>query len=332
MIHSAGACGIPLPLTQTEICVSETTKWLQEHVALHREQPFLLSVNFDKPHFPFKAPVKYLRHYQDQTTPFECSDEYIANSVPFVRRAAETFGCGWGKDDQTKALEGYCACIEWVDDAIGRILDSLEYLGLREDTVIVYASDHGELAGQYGSWNKTLFFDASSKVPLIFNWPGRIPVGQRDHLTGLIDLFPTFCDLADVESPDDCDGESLTSSFSGESDMCQRMIFSESAFLGAPAHAGCMIRKDNWKYNYYLDGAEELYDMENDSLEVRNVAGDKKLANIKRELKKILVQFWMPECHSQRISHTNKAMRHKHCYEFSNQFVSKDGTMFDARP
>ena len=285
-LSNAGISGIPLPLTQTEICVSETAKWLQEHVALHAEEPFMLSVNFDKPHFPMRAPEKFLRRYRGKFQPLDITKEFLVSQVPFAQRAVTVFG-GFDREATVNQLESYCACIEWVDDAIGRVLETLDYLGLRENTVVIYSSDHGELAGEYGAWNKTLFFDASNKVPLIINQPGKSAAGRSPELVGLLDLFPTCCEIAGANIPASCDGESLMPILAKDGAWTRDAIFSESAFLGFTELAGCMIRVGKWKYNHYLDGTEELYDMEQDPGEQNNRAEDQELKTIKQELKKV---------------------------------------------
>ncbi|MEI6579018.1 MAG: sulfatase-like hydrolase/transferase [Eubacteriales bacterium] len=278
VIGNSGATGIPLPLTQTEICVSETAKWLQTHAAQKDSRPFMLSVNFDKPHFPIRAPKKYFEKYKGKVRIPEFYPDYIEKyAVPFVKKAFEVNGAwehyGKDRDIHERALAAYYACIEWVDNAIGRILQVLEYLELADDTIIIYASDHGEMAGEKGAWQKTVFFDASSKVPFIMRWPSKFPAGQRrKEPVGLIDLFPTLCDFAGIPAPKECDGISLKPLLFGDETIERKAIFCESVVLKVPEYAGCMIRNEKWKYSYYLDGTEELYDMKNDPGELNNLA------------------------------------------------------------
>ncbi|MCL5269448.1 MAG: sulfatase-like hydrolase/transferase, partial [bacterium] len=258
LLGNAGPTGIPLPLTQTEICVAEAAKWLQTHVDLRPAQPFCLSLHFDKPHFPVRCPAQYFAHYDGRVRPPDVPPDYAARAVPFVRRAMETFG--FKGEDGARYLAAYFGCIEWVDDAIGRVLAVLDYLGLADDTLVIYTSDHGDLCGEKGAWNKTLFFDSSARVPLLCRWPGKIPAGHRlGDLVGLIDLFPTLCDAAGVPAPATCEGLSLLPLLRGTGPLPRARIFSESAFLLAPTECGCMVRRDRWKYCLYLDGAEELY-------------------------------------------------------------------------
>lgn len=337
VLGNSGAAGIPLPLTQTEICVSEATKWLQAHVAQNNAQPFMLSVNFDKPHFPLRAPGRYVKKYAGKVSLPNYPEDYITSSaVPFVKKAIEVNGAWahYGKDREVheRALAAYYACVEWVDNAIGRILQVLEYLDLADDTIIIYASDHGEMAGEKGAWQKTVFFDASAKVPLIMRWADNFSNGNLcKEPVGLIDLFPTLCDFAQIPVPQVCDGISLKPLLLGDGTIERKAIFSESVVLKVPEYAGCMMRTDKWKYCYYLDGTAELYDMEKDPKEWNNLAKVYYYADIVKEMNAQLLKFWKP---SEQIARYNDAPRvaaEKHFYPFSNQFVV-DSTIVDARP
>ena len=331
LVGNSGPTEIPLPMTQTEICVSEASKWLQTHVDLQKEQPFFLSVNFDKPHFPVRPPKRFYDNYKDKIKISETPDDYYQKTVPFVQKAIKHFG--FKGEDGENYLASYYGCIEWVDDAVGRILDTLEYLKLKENTLVIYSSDHGDLCGDKGAWNKTLFFDSSTKVPLIIRWPDKISSGMAsDMLVGLIDLFPTICDSCQISIPDICEGVSLTPLFEGKDDISRKCIFSESAFLCDPTESGCMIRQENWKYNYYLDNTEELYDLVNDPEEWNNLAQLSEYKDLVKSLKEKIIKFWKPEMQLERIKNTPKTRRGKYFYEFSNQFILGDGKVANARP
>ena len=331
LVANAGPTGIPLPLTQTEICVAESTKWLQAHVDLHRDQPFLLSVHFDKPHFPVRPPARYFANYEGRVRVPEVLEGYREGAVPFVRKAIDRFGCS-GQDGD-RYLAAYYGCIEWIDDAIGRLLHTLKYLGLADDTVVIYTSDHGDLCGEKGAWNKTLFFDSSSRVPLVVRYPGVVKPGALDTgLVGLVDLFPTICDAAGVGAPETCEGVSLLPSLRGTRRPAGRRVFSESAFLGEPEDCGCMVRTGKWKYACYLDGSRELYDMEADPGEWNNLAAEPSAKDVVESLDADVRAFWVPELHPRRLATTPRASREKHFYEFSNQFVTGDGVVFNGRP
>jgi choline-sulfatase len=331
LVGNAGPTGIPLPLTQTEICVAEASKWLQTHIDMRADQPFFLSVNFDKPHFPVRCPAPYFAHYEGRLHVPDCPEDYYERAVPFVQKAIERFG--FHNQDGDRFLQAYYGCVEWVDDAIGRLLHVLEYLNLADNTIVIYASDHGDLCGEKGAWNKTLFFDSSTKVPLIVRCPSLFPGGKGiQDLVGLIDLFPTICEAARIPVPVSCEGTSLLPVLKGSGLFPQSQIFCESAFLGEPTVSGCMIRKGQWKYAYYLDGSQELYDLAADPDEWNNLAIGSSAKHIVDTLYAEVRAFWEPETYLNRLATTPRARREKHFYEFSNQFILGDGIVANARP
>jgi len=335
----AGPSGIPIQLTQTELCVSESTRWLSEHVALHRDQPFLLAVHFDKPHFPINPPRHLFEKYMDLVSlsehwEGEHGPDHLSRLTPFVRSNFVDEGYyDAPRDQHRKALAAYYGCVEWVDDAMKRVLDVVSYLGLGDDTAVVYASDHGEMASAHGAWQKMVFYEESVRVPLIIRHPDQQTSGRAVTApVALIDLFPTFCDIAGAPIPESCEGISLAPTLLEGTEITGRdAVFSESVLIGKPAQAGCMIRYRKWKYALYLDGTEELYDLENDPGEHDNRSTRPGDAPI-REMRKRIEDFWRPDEQIARYEGHARMRREKHFYPYSNQFVGAAGTVFDARP
>ncbi len=337
VVAAAGPSGIPLALTQTEICVAEAAKWLQTHVALETAQPFCLSVHFDKPHFPLCPPASYFEKYAGRVTLPEVPAGQSEREVSFVRAAFRNNGEPDPSRTQCtaheRALAAYYGCVEWVDDAVGRVLAVLDYLGLAENTLVIYSSDHGEMAGHRGAWQKTVFFEPSARVPLLMRWPGVIAAGRTvDDPVGLIDLFPTFCELAGVAIPPECEGVSLAALLRAGAPLGRDAIFCESVVLREPEHAGAMIRTARWKYACYLDGGEELYDLAADPAELRNLAVEPTTRATCDVLHTRLIEFWRPEQQLERYRAHPRVPQQKHFYPYSNQFLLDDGRMVDARP
>lgn len=358
----AGPSRIPLRLTQTEITTAEATKFLQAHVARHPDQPFLLSVHYDKPHFPINPPERLFRKYESAVALSEHwygehGDDHLARLTPFVRENFTDEGYYHvDAEHHRRALAAYYGCVEWIDENIGQLLDVLDYLGLAENTVVIYTADHGEMASAHGAWQKMVFYEESARVPLVIRRPnfrehpgsttrhGSPP--RRGEPVGLIDLFPTICELAGAEAggsaPADLDGESLVPLLDGSVPRAfsRTDIFSESVLINKPNHAGCMVRRDRWKYVLYLDDVEELYDLESDPGETRNLAAARPdeadtadaAREIRDELRRAVEEFWEPAKQRARYDRTPRMPREKHFYEFSNQFILGDGSVVDARP
>ena len=337
VLGHSGPSEMPIELTQTEICVSEACKWLQLHKSGGSEQPFMLSVHFDKPHFPIKPPQKYNKKYKGRLSLPEEGEDLSKSSIPFIREgiAHNETGHHYGKDYdiQLRALEAYYGCVEWIDDAAGRIIEVLDYLGYKDDTLVIYSSDHGEMGGEHGTWQKTLFFEASSRVPMIIRWPGIINPGtETDEILGLIDLFPTICESAGIEIPDSCEGLSLIPLLAEGRSIEREGIFCESAVLRATEIAGCMYRNGDWKYCYYIDGSEELYNLTEDPGELKNLAKNDSFIAEVIKFRKIVKDFWKPEYYAERLARTPIMSKEKHFYEFSNQFTTGEGRVLDGRP
>ncbi|MCL2832627.1 MAG: sulfatase-like hydrolase/transferase [Treponema sp.] len=344
IVADSGPSGIPLPMTQTELCVAEASKWLQVHAGKEPEIPFFLSVNFEKPHFPINPPKNYFDHYKDKVSIQKDLEDYLEKSaVPFVKNAARNNGVinhRYHHDLILKTLAAYCGCVEWVDNAVGRIVDVLDYLGLKDDTVVIYTTDHGEMAYERGFWQKTVFFDSSARIPFIFRCPSRFSPGRTQaDLAGIIDLLPTMCDLAGIKlEPEydgvsiNADGVSLADALVGGRPLDRRDLFCESTVLKEPEHSGCMLRTGKWKYNHYLDNGDELYDMEADTRELNNLVNDPAHASISKDLRSRVISFWEPEKQLDRYNKTPMMSNEKHFNFYANQFMLGDGFVVDARP
>ncbi len=334
ILKDAGPSGIPLAMTQTEICVAEAAKWLQGWTA-QPDAPFFLAVQFDKPHFPINPPAEYYDRFAGRID-LPVHDKNSLKSAPaFVQAAMARSGTAHHSGDtdvSLRALAAYFGCVEWVDDAVGRLLAVLDYLDLSRDTIVVYASDHGEMAAQRGMWQKTVFYEDSARVPLIMRWPGQAEPGLRSNAAvGLIDLYPTLCAAAGITPPDDLEGIDISPALTGKP-LARRDLFCESVVLHQPEHAGCMLRRDQWKYALYLDGTEELYDLSADPDEWNDLSGDPATEALRDDFRAAVRQFWQPEAFPARYAATPRMPQEKHFYPYSNQFLTGDGRMFDARP
>ncbi len=335
ILADAGPSGIPISLTQTEICVAEASRWLQSWVSQNSGSPFFLSVHFDKPHFPINPPQQHFDALAGHVALPDYPQDWLDKASPFVSSAVRYCSTSRHRHDSEvnlRALTAYYGCVEWVDDAIGRILDTLGYLGLDDNTIVVYASDHGEMAARRGMWQKSVFFEDSARVPLIIRAPGACSPGLRSsQLVGLIDLYPTLCKSAGIAMPAHLDGVDLGPALRNGS-LARSELFCETSILKHPDQAGCMLRREQWKYCLYLDGYEELYDMTEDPGEWLNLALLNEYQDLCRDLRERVVTFFQPEQFAERYARTPRMPQEKHFYPFSNQFMGGNGVIFDARP
>jgi choline-sulfatase len=190
------------------------------------------------------------------------------------------------------------------------------------------------MASEKGAWQKSVFYDQSVKVPMIFSWPGHIRENSiTNELVGLIDLMPTFAEYGQcLEGCADKEGLSLKALLEQGAPLGRTEIFAESVVLKVPEHAGCMMRTQRFKYNYYLVGRHELYDMENDPNELNNVIDDSSYASTAAMMKARIETFWKPDQQWDRYHACPRVAREKHFHLSANQFVSSDGVIIEAFP
>ena len=195
-----------------------------------------------------------------------------------------------GARDARTLIAAYYAMIKLIDDQLGRILAALDETGLRENTVIIFTSDHGEALGDHGLIQKGCrFFDGLTRVPLIWSWRGHIEAGRRhETLVELTDIAPTLLDLIGLPIPNYCVGRSLLPLLRGEADPNPRE-FVRCEFIDAldmPDHTrATMFFDGRHKLNvYHNHGLGELYDMRDDPGEFENLWDSGAHQSLKAEL------------------------------------------------
>ena len=214
----------------------------------------------------------------------------------------------------------YYGSITHIDDEVGATLKKLESLGLADNTIVVFVSDHGDQMLEHGMMGKNVFFEGSVRVPFMIRYPGRIKPGLYDELVESIDLLPTFFDCCRLESPYHAHGRSLMPLL-GESDVdyvARDCVFSENIMpevfakvhnfvkgkgvFGVRHPDAKMVRTRRWKYNYYPSGHEELFDLENDPGEFTNLAGDPVHDAIRNEMHGRMVDWLITATETDQIA------------------------------
>lgn len=260
------------------------------------EQPWALCASFIAPHFPFVVPEKYYNLYPvDQIDLPTIADGHLDGQHPVIRRMREAFGLvDYPERVVRRARAGYYGLISYLDEKIGRLLDVLDETGQAENTLVVYTSDHGEMAGEHGMWRKSNFYEQSARVPLQLRWPGRIPTGQRvTGVVSLVDLVATLRQTADAPDVGECDGESLLDLACGRADTWKDEAFCEY-FAHGVTKPMAMLRRGRYKLNYYLDHPPELYDLHTDPGEFTDLAHDRSYRRVVDQLRTRLLEHWDP--------------------------------------
>lgn len=241
-------------------------------------QPFFLAAGFKKPHLPFNAPQKYWDWYPRESI-------NLADN-PFRPKGAPDVALhNWGElrayfgipkqgplpDEMARTLiHGYYACVSYTDAQIGRVINELERLGLRENTIIVLWGDHGWQLGEHGLWCKHCNFETSLHSPLIVSAPGLKENIQTSALTEFVDIYPSLCELAGLPLPHHLEGTSFVPLMKNPDRPWKTAALSRY-------RDGDSIRTDRHRYTEYTNDQGEvigrmLYDHQVDSMENVNIA------------------------------------------------------------
>lgn len=231
-------------------------------------QPLLLKVSLLQPHYPYLTSEEKFNYYLNRVVPYEEGKTF---NHPFLSKKKVKPGVDVTFRDLRRATAAYYGMIETIDELFGRVLRALEQVGQHlDDWVIIYTSDHGEMLGEHGIWEKQKFFEASARVPLIIRYPKRFTGGQVvTRNVNLCDLFATLCDLCGVSAPDDLDSRSVVPLMEGDA------VGWDDESVSQYGATNLMIKQGQLKYQYYGDNIPEvLFDLERDPAESINFAGE----------------------------------------------------------
>lgn len=250
----------PEELTHTAFVADQTSEFIRQS----GNEPFFCIAGFYAPHAPINPPQRFL-------------DLYDTSAMPLPERNPGENWKGHSEDHWRSVKAHYYALISHIDDQIGRILKALEESGKAEDTIVVFTSDHGENLGDHGRVGKCLWYDSSTRVPLIVRYPNGIPKGmQTNSLTEAVDLAPSLLDWCGIQKPPSMQGKSFRSILEGKAEIGEQR---SSVFF----ELGRKVNK-NWKaiktkdilYCREGSGEEHLYDLQTDPHQLKDLATDPK--------------------------------------------------------
>ncbi|MDP2886168.1 MAG: sulfatase [Ignavibacteria bacterium] len=297
------------------------------------DRPFFFAVGFSKPHLPFVTPKKYWDLYKRDEMPVAAFQQKARNGPDLAyHRASELYaysdilplasfsdqrggGLDIPLDKQKELIHGYYAATSYADAQIGILLDALDSLGLRKNTIIVLWGDHGWHLGDHNLWCKHTNFEQATHSPLLISAPWIKP-SKTTSLTEFIDVYPTICDLAGVSIPAILDGKSLVpvmknpkrkvkefavSQYPRTNDKLEteRLGYSNGQFMGysirTDRYRYTMWMKDSFRsdrpFNNDLVVAGELYDYEKDPNETVNVIDEKEYTSVSRDMRERMLRF-----------------------------------------
>lgn len=275
-----------------------------EFLHQNRNRPFCLWSSFFMPHTPLVPMQQYFDRYTDKplTLPKRSEHELENGFEGNLIRAKER---GWyAQTDQElgRSIAAYYGNISQMDACVGRVYDTLRELGLDRNTVVVYTSDHGEMAGAHRLWTKHNMFEQSVAVPLLMSLPDRTSSRVARHeLIEQVDLFPTLAELCGHAAPKELPGRSFVPLIRNqryesrefaysEYYFCRSVFTRDNRYVGKPPIL--MVRTKEWKLNYLPWSRSELYDMGKDPGEFQNRIDDPGCSGVAKELTAIAERMY----------------------------------------
>lgn len=276
--------GIDVPDAKTED--GQTVAWAADFLSQRQKKPFFLAVGLYKPHSPWYVPSPYFdeRPVREVSVPDVRADDL--DDVPAFAKDHVKPGSYHDLITEKKlwkdAVRAYLANITFCDAMLGRLLDALEKSGHAKDTVVVFTSDHGWYLGEKQMWHKGKLWEEGTHIPLTIYAPGLTqPDSVSAQPVSLIDLYPTFCDLARLKKPAHLDGDSLLPLLKDPATPREKPAITA---MGGGEKVSYAARDARWRYIRYADGSEELYDHDADPHEWTNLAAQPDTAEIRAHL------------------------------------------------
>jgi len=273
------------------------------------EKPLFMTIGLYGPHCPFVCPKDLFDYYYDILRSPSCPEDFLGTAHPAVRKwFANRDMLEFEKDEVRRSRAAYYGLVEINDRHVGTIIDQAKaYLDL-ENTVIIYASDHGDMIGHNGLFWKTNFYEGSARVPVIVSQPGRIAKGRViTHPTSLLDFPATLIDIAGASQLPETDGESWYSDLISETYQHRdRAVISMLGDVKGD-NPSAMIRKGNWKLvRHYGYDDVQLFDLEKDPAEQNDLGKNDNFCEIRRQLDAELTEYWQGNLVAGIIDQANK--------------------------
>jgi arylsulfatase A-like enzyme len=268
-------------------------EYIADFLKQKHDKPFFAAYGCFRPHTPWFAPKEFFDLYPLDEIVLPDAPEGDLDDVPPIGRDVAYQG-DYHTFEQIKELglwkeyvRGYLACISFADACVGRVLDALEKSPYRDNTIVVLWSDHGWHLGEKEHWHKFTLWERGTRTPLIIKAPGVTPEGKRTaDVTNLVDLYPTMVELCGLPPFSQVEGESLVPVLKNPD-----LDRNRTTVMSLPWHKDCHAIVDNrFRYIRYSDGTEELYDHKNDRTEFTNLANNPEYSDVKRRLKKKLLE------------------------------------------
>jgi len=271
---------------------TKITNWAIQKLNQRHDKPLFLSVGYYRPHIPLWAPKRFFERFKKEPGILPQVNENDLDDLSTVAKkwAIEPITAGSHEtvlkfDQWRRAVEAYLACVTYVDNEIGRLMDAFSKSRYHENTIILLWSDHGWHLGEKQHWGKWTGWERSTKVPLIVVPPNNssqaFKAGHHSHSpVSLIDIYPTLVEMCELKNAPKLDGKSLVPLLRDPNSGSSRGVVT---FFDK---GNISFRTKSWRLIQYVEGDVELYDMRNDLNEWDNLAGNPKFQSRLQRIQK----------------------------------------------
>lgn len=292
--YAAAPYKLPEHLHPTRWTGDQAVSFLETY---HDEAPFFAKVSFARPHSPYDAPERFMKRYEDAALPEALHGDWCEEYAHRGEKLrSDAFWGDLGAEQVRRSRQGYYGNVTFIDEQVGRILETLEKRGILENTLILFTSDHGDNLGDHYLWRKTYPYEGSTRVSMLMRCPEGLSgdaAGQvRDEVVELRDVLPTFLEAAGVRySQEDFDGRSLLSLTRGETKGWRPYLDLEHARCYFPQNDWHALTDGHYKYVYFAPtGRQQLFDLRRDPGELHDLASDPSQAQMLARWRERLVE------------------------------------------
>ncbi|ORY57145.1 alkaline-phosphatase-like protein [Pseudomassariella vexata] len=274
-ILQAGTCVRSNQLDYDEEVMYKSTQFLYDQVREGPDsRPFCLTVSLTHPHDPYTIEEKYWDLYEDVDIALPKvqipQEEQDAHSKRLLK-VCDLWDENISPEQIKRARRAYYGAVSYVDDCIGRLLNTLKQCRLDDNTIIVFSGDHGDMLGERGLWYKMSYFESSVRVPLLLSYPQQFEPHRVKENVSTLDILPTLCDLVGTKPAPELPMDGLSLLPHLQSRGGHDTVISEYTGEGTIAPL-MMIRRGPWKYITCPTDAPQLFNLERDPLELVNLA------------------------------------------------------------
>ncbi len=241
-------------------------------------EPFFLKVSFIRPHSPYDPPERCFKMYQDAALPEPLVGDWASRYATASSSSNDLWHGKLPAGEVRTSRQAYYGSVTFVDEQIGRILEILEQRKLLDETLILFISDHGDMLGDQNLWRKSYGYEQSAHIPMLMRPPSGMGLGVGgqvfDNPVEIRDVLPTFLNAAGVSIPESIEGRSLLQLVRTKGEGWRQFIDLEHNICYSPQNHWNGLTDGRWKYLYMaMDGEEQLFHLENDPHELRNLSG-----------------------------------------------------------